>query len=193
LNATGGDIYTVTVTDANNCTDVTSVLIPEPLNISLISDHTNETNVNANDGTATVTAAGGTQPYTYLWSNNGDTQTIENLSAGIYQVTVTDANLCTSMTFIIVLTDSPTIAVTERIKDQIIVLPNPVTDFLLINCKDEKIDFGEIITPNGLKIKTLHDFDVNKSISVSELTKGVYFLKLITQEREVRILKFMKM
>ena len=34
------------------------------------------------DGTATATPSGGTAPYTYQWSNNHQTATIQNLSAG---------------------------------------------------------------------------------------------------------------
>jgi hypothetical protein len=48
-----------------------------------------------NNGSATVTATGGTPPYTYLWSPSGGTgSTATNLSAGIYTVTVTDAGGC---------------------------------------------------------------------------------------------------
>lgn len=42
------------------------------------------------DGEITITPSGGLQPYTYLWSNGDTTQTISNLSAGIYSVLVTD-------------------------------------------------------------------------------------------------------
>lgn len=42
------------------------------------------------DGTATATVSGGTAPYSYLWSNGQQTATITSLSAGNYQVTVTD-------------------------------------------------------------------------------------------------------
>ncbi len=45
-------------------------------------------------GSATVTPSSGTAPYTYLWSNGGNTQTIVNISGGIYTVTITDANGC---------------------------------------------------------------------------------------------------
>ena len=58
-----------------------------------------KTNVSANGGTngsATVTATGGTSPYTYLWSPSGGTAaTATGLSEGTYTVTITDANLCT--------------------------------------------------------------------------------------------------
>ena len=43
-----------------------------------------------NTGSATATATGGTIPYSYLWSNGGNTETINNLAVGTYTVTVTD-------------------------------------------------------------------------------------------------------
>ncbi len=43
-----------------------------------------------NTGSATAEAEGGSTPYSYAWSNGGNTATINNLSAGDYTVTVTD-------------------------------------------------------------------------------------------------------
>ena len=55
-------------------------------------------------GTATANVLGGTSPYRYAWSNgatNGPTSntssTITGLSAGVYSLTVTDANNCITM------------------------------------------------------------------------------------------------
>ncbi|HQQ20848.1 MAG TPA: GEVED domain-containing protein, partial [Bacteroidales bacterium] len=53
---------------------------------------------NGNDGTATVNATGGVAPYTYQWSASAGghiTATVSGLAEGTYEVTVTDANLCT--------------------------------------------------------------------------------------------------
>lgn len=47
-------------------------------------------------GSATVTAAGGTPGYTYLWNTGQTTATINGLSAGTYTVKVTDSKGCTS-------------------------------------------------------------------------------------------------
>src|SRR5258706_3029264 len=44
------------------------------------------------DGSITANPSGGTAPYTYVWSNTATTQTISNLAASYYAVTVTDAN-----------------------------------------------------------------------------------------------------
>lgn len=60
---------------------------------------TNSTNVSCNggnDGSATVTASGGSQSYTYLWSNGQNQPTAINLTAGTYTVTVTGGGTATA-------------------------------------------------------------------------------------------------
>nr|WP_246558962.1 T9SS type A sorting domain-containing protein [Hymenobacter piscis] len=61
-----------------------------PLTVS-ISAQTNVLCFGGTTGAATVTATGGTAPYTYLWSNSATTATITGLTAGTYNVMVTDA------------------------------------------------------------------------------------------------------
>jgi subtilisin-like proprotein convertase family protein len=48
------------------------------------------------DGAAMVTAGGGEAPYTYSWSNSGNTASVSSLGAGTYSCTVEDARGCTS-------------------------------------------------------------------------------------------------
>jgi len=107
--------YSVTVTDVNGCTGEASVTINEPpellLTISVVDAQCNES-----DGSAIVSATGGTPSYTYLWdaaAGNQTTATAVNLPAGIYSVTVTDANGCTAeITAIINTTDGPVLNIT---------------------------------------------------------------------------------
>ena len=87
--------YSVTVTDANGCTVTTSTTIIQPPNLVVTINATNLVCEGVNAGTATANATGGTPPYTYLWNTGATTQTISNLGAGTYTVTVTDANGCT--------------------------------------------------------------------------------------------------
>ncbi|NJX14654.1 DUF7507 domain-containing protein [Tamlana crocina] len=65
-----------------------------------------ETAIGASDGTISVSAEGGTPPYSYSWSPGGQsTPSISGLSAGTYSVTVTDAEGCQSTAEFIVYTD----------------------------------------------------------------------------------------
>lgn len=96
-NATGlvAGAYQVTVTDMNGCTTVATVFIGNPANLTaLITNQTPVSCNGGNDGTATVTANGGTAPYMYLWSGGQMTATVTNLAVGSHSVTVTDANGC---------------------------------------------------------------------------------------------------
>ena len=94
------DTYTITITDANDCTYTSeAITINGPL-CSLIININADNNISCNggsDGQATATASDGTLPYTYQWSagaNNQTTATATNLSAGMHTVTITDANAC---------------------------------------------------------------------------------------------------
>lgn len=86
--------HTVTVTDANGCNVTRTVNVVQPAAISGSIAATPITCNGASNGTATVSISGGTAPITYLWSNSGTTATINNLSAGNYNVTATDASGC---------------------------------------------------------------------------------------------------
>ncbi len=91
--------YTVTVTDANLCTATTSAAIAQPAAaISATAINTAVSCFSGNNGQADITVSGGSAPYTYNWSNGSISQDLNNVSAGNYQLTITDANAC-SLTF----------------------------------------------------------------------------------------------
>ncbi|HLP93365.1 MAG TPA: hypothetical protein VK168_04985, partial [Saprospiraceae bacterium] len=94
--------YTVTVTDGNGCTATaaTTVLQPAQPLVATITTSVNASCAGGSDGSATVSVLGGTNPYSYLWSNGQITLMATGLSAGMYTVTVTDNNSCSSTTSI---------------------------------------------------------------------------------------------
>ncbi len=95
-------IYTVTVADAGGCSSVTTVAIDGGVQITATSNVTGESEQGAADGRASVSAAGGTGPYSYSWSNGATGQEATGLTAGIYTVTVTDANGCKTIITVVV-------------------------------------------------------------------------------------------
>lgn len=93
--------HTVTVRDANLCTNTLTFTITQPstLAVSAVAT-TNPLACFGNTTTITVTATGGTTPYQYQ-INGGSFQagnTFTNLSAGTYTLTVRDAALATATT-----------------------------------------------------------------------------------------------
>ena len=92
--------YTVTVTDANNCTSTadTTIIEPQILNIS-INSKTDITCYDFDNGLINTQTSGGTQPYSYLWTNNVSISgTANNLPPGNYTITVSDKNNCQATT-----------------------------------------------------------------------------------------------
>jgi large repetitive protein len=140
-NATGlcAGTFTVTVTDANGCTSTAAVTITQPtLVTAAISGSTNVSCFGGNNGSATVVAAGGTSPYTYVWApSGGNNATGSNLIAGNYTVTVTDANGCTA---------TATVTITEPTVLQLAVSGFPATCNGLCNGTAAVIPSGG--TPN---------------------------------------------
>ena len=88
------------MTSTGGCTATANVVITQPtLLTSSITAQTNISCAGGANGSATVTPAGGTAPYTYLWNDPAPAQTTATsitLTVGTWTVTVTDANGCTS-------------------------------------------------------------------------------------------------
>jgi hypothetical protein len=96
ISGVGAATYTVTVTDHNGATASASAMVGQPPVMSAICSHIDVTINGGSNGSASVVASGGTTPYTYLWSNGATTASINNVVAGTYSVTVTDAHGCQS-------------------------------------------------------------------------------------------------
>lgn len=88
--------YSVTVTDLSGCTATTPFTITEPNSITVIPSQTDVSCYGTSTGSATVTVSGGTPVYSYIWSNGDTTNTISNIPAGTYTVTISDLNICTT-------------------------------------------------------------------------------------------------
>ncbi len=97
--------YTVTITDAAGCSVSADAFVPYVSGINLVLNKENVSCYGSADGQITVTATGGTLPYTYLWSNSNNTLSINRLNEGSYTITISDANNCTATDSAIVYKD----------------------------------------------------------------------------------------
>jgi outer membrane protein OmpA-like peptidoglycan-associated protein len=84
--------HTVTVTDAKGCTasesvDITENILPLALNLEVSAP------ISCKGGSGALNAAitGGKPPFAYAWSNGATEPQAAGLSAGAYQLTITDA------------------------------------------------------------------------------------------------------
>ena len=85
----------MTITDQKGCFKDTSVTVLQPNVLEI--DTTAQDTVSCNglfDGSASVSVIGGNGIYSYLWSDGQTTDTATTLSAGTYNVTITDQNGC---------------------------------------------------------------------------------------------------
>ncbi len=93
-NLTPGD-YTIQITDAVDCSTEFVYTITEPGVLAVDSEVTDALCSGENTGSITLEATGGLEPYTAVWTPIIDDQLVqENLFAGVYEVTVSDADGC---------------------------------------------------------------------------------------------------
>ncbi len=186
-NGLAAGTYYVTVTDQMSfCTETDSVTIvnPSPPSSSITAS-SNESCAACNDGSATVTASGGTGGYTYSWAPSGGTAaTATNLAPGVYTVTVTDAANCTS-------TSTVTIASFNNIQDEIglyatQVYPNPSNGMFTVTGSFDYVGEMRMEVMNVLgetiynQVINVHN-EINTSIQV-HVKPGMYILRLTAGE-----------
>lgn len=106
ISNVGAGVYSYTMTDMAGCevSGVETVIETNGL-ITYTFTTTSET-CNNNMGAIDLTPAGGTAPYTYLWSSGQTTEDIGGLNSGNYTCTITDNNGCSVITSVISITNS---------------------------------------------------------------------------------------
>jgi gliding motility-associated-like protein len=92
--------YGVTVTDANGCQIISSITLVQPpaltqsISAFIYQSGTNISCFGLNDGSVDLVVNGGNPNYSYNWSNGATTQDLSGVSAGTYNVLITDMNGC---------------------------------------------------------------------------------------------------
>ena len=177
--------YIVAVTDS--CvTKTLSVLLTAAGNtLVLTSSSVQVSTTGGNDGSIDASTTGGATPLTYSWSNGASTEDINNLIAGTYTLTVTDAGGCMS-TMTVTITE-PGVGIHEISTtgfSDLLNIPNPFSheteiqftllgggslDFSVYNLIGKVVYSEKVNTANGL----------NKFMFSSEgMAPGIYIYSL---------------
>ncbi len=86
--------YSYTFSDAVNCGQIDTFIIAQPNELIASASITHCTTSLSADGAIDMSLSGGTQPYNYFWSNGTGQMSLANLTIGIYELTISDANAC---------------------------------------------------------------------------------------------------
>lgn len=166
--------YEVVLTDENNCSLSLPFTITQPEEITLNVSWTDA--FNGNNGSASAEATGGTEPYTFYWSNGTIDPDAENLGAGVYTITVTDANNCSIDTSIPIID----LSVGETETSSLKVFPNPGNQWLNIvsppSFISETVEIRSMVGQVVLSRPTISQGTHN--IAVGDLPNGIYIISL---------------
>lgn len=186
--------YNVTITDANNCSVAVTIIINDPgcSGLTVTSTSTNESFIGSNDGSATVTASGGTSPYTYVWSPaGGNSATATNLAPDVYTAIVIDDAGCSETSVVTIGSGQPVSIEEESISLLLNAYPNPANNSLNIE-SNEVISEVLILNLNGQNLYSQTLEAKNLAIDVSNLSNGVYFYQVITTNGKTSVNRFIK-
>lgn len=175
LSGLNGGNYSIAVTDGNNCSASGSTLITEPSSaLSVSVDATsNPTACTSTDGSISITVSGGTASgaYAYAWTDGvsftSANEDLTGLSAGAYNVTVTDDNGCTA-TNSATLNDpsGPTVNV------------NTMNSTLALNCNGDMNGSVDVdVTLNGGATSATYSWDSGQTTEdIAGVSAGVYVI-----------------
>jgi hypothetical protein len=192
LSALAPGLYIGTVSDTVGCTTTVTANISAPSPLSITAATTTPDNGTLN-GTATVTAAGGTKPYTYEWNTNPvqTTAVATGLATGTYKVTVKDYNNC------VVAEEGVVVESNVSIEDELALgvrtlnlSPNPTTAMTWMELaldQPEAVSLlvtdlqGKVVLKKGLSASTDHQ----TLIDLSNQPAGIYVLRVTTTQGSV--------
>ncbi len=183
LNGISAGVYVFTVTDASSQTISASIELIQPmlLEVTLIPSvygGYNISNQGGHDGEIITEPKGGSQPFTYAWSNGSTTENIYELTAGNYNLTLTDANGCT-------VTGSKTM--TEPTPLHVVSITSPQNHGYNISCKGGNDGAINLSVTGGVP-PYKYDWSTGSfEEDLSNLTAGEYSVR-ITDDNQAEII-----
>ena len=127
-----GGFYEVIVADESGCADTLQAEVAEPDPLLVLLDEVVGSVPEQAEGSIAITVSGGTAPYEFSWLQldgvfTSGEEDVTGLNPGTYQVTVTDANGCSTTSFEITVESIVGIGETDALL-ALSVYPNPTSD-----------------------------------------------------------------
>ena len=170
------DTYEVIITDANNCIETIDVEVSQPTAVVAT--------FNASQTPFTASASGGIPPYTFEWLYFGNYQssgtTFSPNESGEYTLVATDANDCEGR----VMRVYNTVGVKEFEDLEVLIYPNPVTDYFNIEIKSVTTseDFSfKLLDARGRVVKE-DSFKRQIKINRNAIAPGLYVIVISSQD-----------
>tara|TARA_B110000858_G_scaffold120937_1_gene138029 strand:+ start:309 stop:3977 length:3669 start_codon:yes stop_codon:yes gene_type:complete len=155
-------IYIDTLTSSNGCDSIVTTNLTIGAAINIMSNISQVSCNGYTDGSINITTNGGSSPYTYLWSNGIATQSISNIPAGTYTLSVSDANNCITVDSLIV--TEPSALQTSITNNNGVITGNTLGG--------SPPYIYEFFGPNGLVASSSNNF--GNSFSITPINSGNY-------------------
>lgn len=131
VTPTANTVYTVSASGNGGCATSSVVAVTVNALPTAAASSSNASCSSCPNGAVNVTAGGGTGPYTYLWTaGNYTTAYVFGLVPACYTVTVTDANLCSTVTNTCI--GFATGINSVSLNDGLLIYPNPAQTSVII-------------------------------------------------------------
>ncbi len=173
-------------TDINGCSTTGSVVVPDPDPVFAVvfPEHA----VNGSDGALTWTILGGVPPYEQTVNGEAVTGTsLNGLSAGVYNVVITDANGCSATVEVELLLG---VGLEELDMGTIGLSPNPANDRIRITAQGDWNSW-RIVDMGGRTLLTGQRPN-DGTIDISPLTSGAYLVEILDKTSARTRIRFVK-
>lgn len=180
--------YSLTVTDVYNCSQTYSYTINTIPTPTVLATTSNTLICNGNSATLTATGAN-----SYAWSSGSttDTDVVSPTTLTDYTVTGSGLNGCSSEAVVTVSVSLCTGIESLDVNDNIVLYPNPTNGILNVKTitPDTKINIYNALSELVLSEALLN---IENQINLNELSKGIYIVKITSNNRTISVSKIVK-
>lgn len=182
-NTTG--VFNVILSAGNGTTQATTTSTLSVKQITATTSFTHATCFACNNASIKVIASGGTAPYTYTWLPSGGSNSVAmDLFPGCYTVQILDSQTCSSSKTVCVshTTGFESMLLSDSGFD---VFPNPAGNVLTVRSSLQTFEYS-LYSTTGQCVMKGGSLSGLQSLDVSDLSRGLYFLELKSEEVSLR-------